>query len=574
MERLYAPRYNHRMRMTGPAPCAWVIGALLLACPMAFARAAAPRDAIRLLPTITHSSSFDMLEQTTANNQGFSDNYSGAWDVRWQPPAVPLGNRANAFLDFYYRMGLKDNLNRMSGQSDDTRGDHFSVTTRLEAPYFGSSYTIEQDDSWAGIYTDINQPKWFSQRQSRANLHWGPPNLPTLDVATSQTYTYPQAGRQPGSESEALVAILQYGPPRGAFGQYYKAQTEFYRSRNFAVGGGSRSNRTSFEGYRELPLGAIGSLVANYNYSEESKADPGSSVPVDSSTFGYGLSLNGKVMDMLGYGFAYSNTLNDASAGTDYSSQYRRFNLGFTTPAPAGKSAQVSYEHAVTDSQYEPRIYGADTNESQKLSWTFRLNPRVEGGVSYELANRTDRVALHRTRDAESLLAHMSYTIPGERGSLNGGYSQGVERSPLTGGEFITTNVDLRTSFNLGQRAQMVLFMNQLYSDNSDTLLALARGTDKIKTGVTYSINSEAGLRLTTTWQQDLTNDTVDQTHTGRSTSLQTLYVDLVYQPPGTAWNYEVIFNSHDDSVDSINIPAENSYATYNTIQAVVRYSF
>lgn len=568
------------MLMTGPAQCAWIIGAILASMYLpCHARAATPRDAVANMPSITHTSAFTMTESSTPFGQGFEDDYTGTWEVHWVPPSVALGDKAGASLDLYYSSSLVDNLNRIAHSSYDSRSDLYRFGATVNAPSFSASYSLSQGDSWSGSDPWSSHPAWQPQRDSSLNLAWTPLGLPRLGIynKSSQSYGSAPAGtQQQGSESDYTVLNASFAPPAGAFGQSYTAQTEYFRSRNYAAGTSTRWSKNYLDGWRELPLGAMGSLNANYHFEQTSNSGPGVVQSSTSTTNVYGLSVAGGVANMpLGYRFTYQNGINEFPGGNGDSRQYRYLELDFNPPVPAGKSASMSYFTELTDYATEPRGGGAQTtDEKQHIGWSFSPNPRVSGRVMYESTNRTNVLAHAHPTASELVNASMGYTIPGKRGSFSGAYAQNIQRSPEQGARLITTTVDLRNNFQMGPLASMQMFMIQLYSDNYDSPLSVATGNDKLTTGFTYTLNSPYGLWLSTTWQQDFTRYAADFSPAGSTTNIGTLNVNLNFQPPGTAWNYSLALNTHDDSKSSVTNVGDNTYASYNTISARVSYSF
>ncbi len=577
-ERQRCVRYNRSMLMTGPARRAWFIGALVLCASMPVrAHAATPRDAVQLMPNITHSSTFTLAEQDSPSGHGFEDNYFDSWNVRWVPPSVALGNQAKAGIELYYTSSLKDNLNRIAGSSSDSRSDRYDFVTSVKAPYFTARYEMEQNDSWDGVYKNLNLPRWSSRRSTRATLRYAAPGFPIIDVARSDTQNYPQAGRQTGDEGENITAMLTYEPGRvdGGFGQRIFAQTVMEHTHNYLAGTSSRNSRTLVNGYRELPLGALGSLVANYAYEDGSTAGPGEVHPANWSNTSYGLSLNGGVANLpLGYGFGYSNFINQSTGGNGYSKQERNLGLRYSSPAPPGKSMSLSLNSIVVDYTNEPRGTGATSDETQTLVWDFRVNPRVNGQVNYTMFNHTDRQNLTRPTEREGVVANMSYAIPGDRGSVSCSYTQGIERLPQQGNQSINTGMNITNQFRLGPRASMQIYYRQWYYDNRTGLLGLASGNDQLVAGCKYTISSDYGLYLDTTWEQSFTRFLTDFNPYTSTTGSTRVDVNLSYQPPSTAWSYNLTINTRDDSRSSDTNPGDNTYGSSNTITATVTYSF
>lgn len=578
LQRRRSVRYNPTMLMTGPALRAWFIGSLLLCISLPWhAHAATPRDAVQLMPSITHSSTFTLVEQDSVSGHGFEDNYFDSWNVRWVPPSVALGDKAKAGIELYYTSSLKDNLNRIAGSSSDSRSDKYNFVTTLKAPYFSARYELEQNDAWDGVYKRINLPRWNSRRSTRLALHYAAPGFPVIDVARSDTLNYPQAGIQTGDEGENITATVQYEPGKvaGGFGQRYFAQTVLESTRNYLAGTSSRNSRTTFSGYRELPLGALGSLVANYGFEEGSTAGPGEVRPANWNNTTYGLALNGSIATMpLGYGFGYSNFINESTGGTGYSRQERNFGMRYSSPAPPGKALNLAYSSTFVDYTNEPRGNGATSDETQTLAWDFKVNPRVNGQVNYTLFNHTDRENLTRPTEREGMVANMSYAIPGDRGSVSASYSQGIERLPHQGNESINTGMNITNQFRLGPRASMQIYYRKWYYDNRSGDLGLASGNDQLVAGCKYTIASDYGLYLDTTWEQSFTRFLTDYSPYTSTTTGTKIDVILTYQPPSTAWTYNLTINTRDDARTSDTNTGDNTYGSSNTITATVTYSF
>jgi hypothetical protein len=323
-------------------------------------------------------------------------------------------------------------------------------------------------------------------------------------------------------------------------------------------------------------LGSIGSLVAGFHAEETDNAGPGTAAPQSMRYDRYGLTLSGGVANMpLSYSFSYGNEITDNSGETGYSRQERQMQINFSAPTPPGKAASVSYTNDVVDFRNEPVANGNTSYEMQNANWSFRVNPRLTGQVAYGVTSSTDLLSRTSSKETQSVAGSMNYDIPGQRGAVTSGYSQGVDRSPSLGAQSVSTVLNLESRFKLGRLANVRFFYNQLYGDSTGNPFVLATGTDRLITGVSYHVDSDYGLVLDATWQQDFMRNTSDHNPTGVSTNVATVLLGMSYRPPATGWLYTLSITSKDETKNggtTINNPT--TYGSYNNVQATVTYNF
>ena len=79
--------------VTGPAKFAWITMLVAGCCTLSIAAyAAGPRDAVKTLPSVTHTSDFHTTtsDSDSDSNRSYQDLYNDRWDIDWQPKPVEV----------------------------------------------------------------------------------------------------------------------------------------------------------------------------------------------------------------------------------------------------------------------------------------------------------------------------------------------------------------------------------------------------------------------------------------------------------------------------------------------------
>lgn len=569
------------MPMTGPARFAWIIATICCAWTFADALArphaawAAPRDAIRPMPTLTHTSEFRIKQSEGEGAPVYEDNYTYTWDALWLPPPVPLGNAASLMVQTHYTLTMTDFLNRISGISADGRRDNYEVLVRLDNPGgLWAQYRLAESDTQSNQSPSL-QPRTLRSGTTRnVNLRWNKAGLPVISYEHRQSSTYGFLGTDQTDSSEELFTGWQaeFRSDAGQVGQRYFARFEDTRQQNFGQGFlPSSKQKMHLEGDRRVNLGALGGLQLGYEYNEVSDglpalgniAAPGSSTTWETIT---GLALGGNVSGMpLRYDFGDRTRYVSYSAQPGGRQNDRRLQLTFTPPVPQGRSAAL-----VCVQEYAENVDASSNTAKldQQLSWNYTLNPRTSGSFAFQTISETDRLVQLANRDQQVVNAELHYNVPGNRGQWSAYYSQNLQRQPQLQQSNVNDTVTVNSLFPLGRSASMAMFYSQSYSTSFSSPLSLPHGTDYTLAGFRYSLQGDQGLGLDATWQQQLRG------YPGANkVNTQILDLTLSYQTAAT-WRYSLTLHAQDGTTTPTLSPHGFDYATENTIVALVTYSF
>lgn len=550
--------------MTGPAKFAWIITALVvLMIPDALARAAAPRDAVKNMPRLTHTSTFTIHSEDQPNRHTYSDSYVHKWTIDWKPPPVRLG-ASRAKYTLFYECSLSDYLDRIAGSSSDSRFDRFVARLSIDnARALKAFFELEQSDT----LTSGNPRNWNSKTIKKANLSFNRENFPNLGAAYTVTTTNNYLGDKhtAGSEYATLQLKADYQQESGHAWQQINTLTEMARSRTSlpTVSGTSR-HKTVLDAQRRLKLPPLGTLNLGCRYEENALSNPGAIGYQLNTVTQYSMALKGDVRDWpLGYQFNYNVNQRGFSAQTGSENTIRKLRLSFKPPVPTGRTAGMSYEHSLNENLAK----GSETSiEEQRLIWSFKPNTRTNAGVEYSLRQSTNLLSNIRTEENESVKANVVYSIPGDRGQLTGSFGENIVRKPNSGKRNIGSYINLSSNFILGQGSNLNLFFNQRYDNDYKSVFDVPGGKDYFLSGVKYRIAGH-GLSLEATWKQFY-----NKWHSGKKKDSQSLNVNLTYQT-SAQWIYQLVLASKGES-SSATSASGYDYRSEDEIRAIVTYNF
>jgi hypothetical protein len=543
-----------------------VAGCCLVSIPVA---AANPRDAVKTLPRVSHTSDFRITESDNASNQTYEDAYYDTWDINWQPQpiALPTGRLS---IEARYIKRLGDRLLRHTGTSDDSRQDQYNFTVRLEqAGYLKSHFAIEEIDTRSASFPSGSPASFLTRTRKEAFLTWTPPGLPSISAghAITTTANYSGTARNHSDEWEWTQIQLNYQHNLGLAAQEVQYLGELTRSYNFYPARTSTSNsKQVWDASRQMPLGNIGNLRLGAHLEENHRREESEPLGTDVNVAQYNLGLDGQVASFpLSYSIGYlssSQSINNTSASDR---TQRRFSLNFIPPVPEGKRAGLSYSSVYDEYSDTYRDTGIQT---QSLNWSFQPNPRVSSSIGYEISTNVDRLAKVGTEENENLTGALSYAIPGDRGSYSSSITQSIQRKPEEDSRAITSSVNLATDFRLGSNTRVTLFYNQSNQDNRLSYLAVPATSDYLRSGINYQISPAPGISLNAKWQQHYRLNLPSE----RKTATQSIELTFNWQTAAN-WNYSLRVASNDESTRPGGATG-NSYQTGDEIQALITYSF
>lgn len=556
------------MRRGAGACFSLALGALALAGNAS----AAPRDAIRDLPALTFEAEFARQDPAgrSADNP-VRDEFLSTLSVDWLPPANKFGSGVQVKHEWHAQFRMKDNLNQTARLSSDTRLEEFRTLLELSKPQaFRTAYSVRRSDTWNSRGKGIPEPGWESLSERIFDLKLSLKGLPTFTAQSRVTDNYPASDGAQGNGStvESSDYRLEYEKDAGKVYSRYSLWRKSTQTRNYRLSpvSDNATEVTECFGVRSMPLGQLGKLQLSAYLNESSSKLLGIAKADTTTSSSYQLDLSGpfaKLPANYSYNFTVDNQ--DLPGSNDARKVSRRLILDVYPPVPAGKSTSVRFEDLLTEWQDE----SVRTAESkQSLTWKCTLNPRTNGDLGYVRTSSLDLVTSSQTKSTETSTLNLSYSIPGERGSLGATFSQ----NSTTGATLLANSSDstmaIRNRLNLGTRATAAFNLSQFHSDLSSGLMPTG-STDLLVSSFNYSLSSEDNYSLDLTW----TNRLERLGPAGKRTSSDLLGVNVNWRPqPG--WNYNLRLDSADSSELGTTLGGFETYRTNETIRINVSYTF
>jgi hypothetical protein len=531
------------------------------------AAAAAPRDAIRNLPILSHSSEISINSNAAA--ESYQNNYRGTWRIDWLSRDFVLpGATLRTALD--YSTTLSDSLDKINRSSSDSREDKYNFRINLNTSGgLRAALSMDNNDVSSSRTPGTSPRVWRSTQNKELSLRWETPRLPVIYSRHAVRTTSEYFGKQQSSGSEEISTAygVQYDAKPGNQPLSYRAETSLRQSEVYLPTRSSSSQRRqSLAGNRSLSLGGIGMLTLDYDYMESSVARPGELRATTNSEGTYGMSIFGRVQGLpLEYSYNYRSgfrSFQDQAGESDNSSD---LSFTFTPPTPAGRSGRINLRYFIRDYEAASRH---TTQAVQSLAYSFSTNPRTNGQMRYERTQTNDELLRELSTENEQVQAELRYTIPKGAGDIYCGITQSSGKEPLSQSENSSTGLRAGANFNLDKRSALQVFIDRSGYSSQSGQFGIARSTDNTRSGFTYRIASDQGLSLRATWQQTL-NEVEPSSVT---TNTQSLDLTLNYELP-RGWRYQLNIRSNDYSREGLT-GGEQSYRTEDSIQALMSYSF
>jgi hypothetical protein len=540
---------------------AW--GAVLLAAGWPCQPMAAPRDAIRNLPRLSHISSFE----TTSGNSAGQEFYSGVWRIDWLAADLRIGS-ASLRPTLSYSTTLSENLDRISGADASAREDRVNFRLDLRAPRLNGYAYLDQNDTTSSRSSNASEATDRVSQAKEVSLQWAGPPGTTLNARHNSSLVNEHLGAITTSASEVQTSSFgaQFdGKPRDAL-QSYRVQTTLTERDVYAPQRSSSSRRqTVFSGIRSLPLGKVGVMTLDWNYDETSSTLPGFDKEQTNSEGQYGVSLFGRVDKLpLDYNYNFHTVFRSYEQQPGEQVTTSDLQLTYVMPAPPGRSSSVNVHYSLQD--YDGAA-ASNTSAKQTLRWSFAASPRLAGNVVLEHEDSSGTAAFIRGAQKDVVAADLRYGLSHNRGDISASFRQ-ESNSDGASNSSTTTSAQLATGIPLGPQARLQFFFDQQNSQNRFGLFGETRSSDNIGNGFTYAFSSRAGLGLTATWRHTLLETAPAEI---RNTA-DVLNVNLNYDSPA-GWRYQLNLAANDTVKDSP-IGGEHSYATESRIHAIVSYSF
>jgi len=544
--------------------------AILGACP---AMAAAPRDAIKQMPTLSHTSTFNWYsDDDRTENPDYVDTYTGTWELEWRPREFDIGS-ATAKLEFTYKLTLKDILDRYNNFSSDLRYEQWFAKASLNARReMQAHFQLDQQDTYGNSYPAQQPRSWTAISDRQAGIDWQRDGWPQVSIFHQTANTSNYLGLEPiqASDSELNRFALLYKRDHGICWQQYSVTSEMTRTNNFTNGTGQSIDNTIFDAQRELRFGDIGKLNLGANFNENAKRDFTGQKTKISTSSRYTLALtDGRTGGPLPltYGIKYNVLQLGLPEQLGNQQVQREVALGFKPPMGDGKSASLD----VTQS-YDEFESASNSTGSGKTAFTWQINPNPRTGASLIYSNEysVDRREQTRSNNKEIVQTILDYRTPGSKTTYHLDLSQAVTRRQEYN-RSVNNIYNLSSTFNLGPGTSVRMFYNQFYTDNYRDLYSQPSGNDQTISGVTYNANNtkKSGLNLSATWQ--LRQDRSKQTGIKKTTELINLL--LKYQTQAN-WQYSLNITTSAATDPSANSPLGYNYTTNDNIIVTVFYNF
>jgi hypothetical protein len=263
--------------VTGPARIAWIT--MAWCCAFAWlqatpVRAAGPRDAVKTLPRVSHTSDFRVNESDKDNRHTYEDSYYDTWDIHWQPQPIDLPNGQIGF-EFRYIKRLSDQLRRHDSVSNDSRYDQYNFTVRLDKlGHVKSHFAIQEADTLSGSFPSDSPRSLSINTRKEAFITWNPPGFPSISAGHVVTNTagYTGTSRNHSDEVQWTQVRANYRNDLGVANQNVSYVAEYTRSDNFyPAQTGTSNSKQVWDATRNMPLGNIGRLQLDVHFEENSK---------------------------------------------------------------------------------------------------------------------------------------------------------------------------------------------------------------------------------------------------------------------------------------------------------------
>ncbi|MCB1187479.1 hypothetical protein KDL29_09965 [bacterium] len=562
--------------MTGSAKFAWIITVLSLGiCTAVPARAAAPRDAIRKLPSIV--STTRIITQNDNNEQ-----FSSTWDVNWNSGEVKL-NRMTAQLNFKYQLNLQDNQEVEQDFTRNIRQDVYEFRMDLKTGgYANGSYVFNHVENSSDVNPSQRQRNQFLNDFKNVNIEVNPPQGFRFSMTASERNNVSYDGYSQSRGSDELYwkgfTELRGDTPKGNYNVQVHNENRLSRD----LFGNDRvetsSNKFVVIGHRDMEIGNMGRLNMDMNYEVNTSQNNRQDEAGGSTALWYQLAFGGRLPNYpmnYNYRFVSRHWGNLNTAGNR--SMEREVTLRYNPPVPAGRELVVVYVNNLQDFDN-----GNDSSSTtrQTLTMNFRPNPRTQVQILYNLQNDFKNTTQEITRDEVNLDSNLTYNAPGGRNSYLIGYQQRQNVGPNRRDRTEYSKYTYRAGSRLGNNANLSMEMSQSYNDSYNAANLVNTPTENLQTRVVYDFSSGqmqggagGNFRLNAQWERNLLR---------RATSFQKndqhgLNINMAYNTNAN-WTYQLILQSNSGwsytGASGNNFDFTERYTNSDRIEAIVTHRF
>ncbi|MCB1219734.1 MAG: hypothetical protein H7A35_11770 [Planctomycetales bacterium] len=562
--------------MTGSAKLAWIITVLSLGiCTAVPARAAAPRDAIRKLPSIV--STTRIITQNDNNEQ-----FSSTWDVNWNTGEIKL-NRMTAQLNFKYQLNLQDNQEVEQDFTRNIRQDVYEFRMDLKTGgYANGSYVFNHVENSSDVNPSQRQRNQFLNDFKNVNIEVNPPQGFRFSMTASERNNVSYDGYSQSRGSDELYwkgfTELRGNTPRGNYNVQVHNENRLSRDLFGTDRVETSSNKFVVIGHRDMEIGNMGRLNMDMNYEVNTSQNNRQDEAGGNTALWYQLAFGGKLPNYpmnYNYRFVSRHWGNLSTAGNR--SMEREVTLRYNPPVPEGRELVLVYVNNLQDFDNGNNSSGTTR---QNLTMSFRPNKRTQVQVLYNLQNDFNNITREITRDEATLESNLNYNAPGGRNSYQFGYQQKQFVGPNRRDRTEYSKYSYRAGSRLGENANLSMEMSQSYNDSYNAQNLVNTPTENLQTRVVYDFTSGqmqggagGNFRLNAQWERNLLR---------RATSFQKndqhgLNINMAYNTNAN-WTYQLILQSNSGwsytGASGNNFDFTERYTNSDRIEAIVTHRF
>ncbi|MCB1217567.1 hypothetical protein KDL44_09245 [bacterium] len=557
--------------MKGLAKLAWI--ALLLGMGVlsaTTARAAAPRDAIRKLPSMETS-----MRWITQNDN--EELFQSIWKLGWSTGDIRQG-RLQTRLNFNYELNLQDNQNASGNFTRSIRQDYYDFRVELKsAGYLNGNYFYSHRDVSSNQFPSNSDRDLELTDYKAAYLELKPDNAPRFTFTTSERTTSNQNGYNFSRGSDDIYwkgfAESSANTPQGGYRVQFHNESRLTRD-TFSTDGQQTSQETMrVIGERNMQIGNMGRLQMSANYWEDSSRNSLQENASTQSDLQYALNFGG---DLPGYPMHYDYIFRSRHwgplANPSNRSMEREVRLRFNPPVPAGREMSVAYSNRLLD--YNSANDSTATT-IQQINVGFRPNKLTTASLLYQLQNDFSNISNQLNKDETLLNGRLEYKAPGGISSYGLGFEQKLNGNAnrLDRNEY--TKYSYSAGSRLGRQANLRMEISQAFNDSFNSQNQLVTPTDTLQTRVYYDFSGQAPgggggtFNLGAEWIRSLVRRELSQ----QKSDNHTLNLNLSYNTNAN-WRYELHLNSNSGWAYQGFSDFSDRYSNSDRIEAKVSHVF
>lgn len=505
------------------------------------AASAAPRDAIRKLPSITTTTRW-----ITQNDN--EELFIANWDVGWNSGDIKAG-AFNTRLDFNYRLSLQDRQDANGGFTSNIREDNWRFRLDLNRRgYLSGWYQFEHNENSSDRFPSEGARNMNLRSSKQFYLELSPEKLPRFTVTARENSNVNYNGFNINRTNDDIYwkgySEIKGRTARGGYEVQIHNESLQSKYQNGNEFGGSNNNKFHVVGNRDMEIGRMGRLQMQVNYTEDSGRNQNQERQNTITDLKYAIGFNGDITNYpMGYRFQFNSRHWGNLANASNRSTERIMQLNFRPPMPEGRDMNIIYDDIVQDFDNENN----DTASTrQTLRTSFRINPRTTADLIYNLHHDFNNLEGKMTQDNSSIEAKLDYTMPGGRSRHHLGMLQQQSTGPDRVDSREYTKYTYRTNASIGRQANMSMEISQAYNDAYSAASLTSTPTDNLQTRFTYDLTGPmagpAGgqYNISAVWSRNLLRREVSF----QKNDQHQLNLNLSYAT-NAQWRYELYLQSN-----------------------------